>query len=186
MSDTVGDQPKPDDSIRFADFLESKPPGSRWKISDLMMIERYQSGGTAWKLNNPRLHLHCQSDECSDLRYFRFEDGDRQVEENGELQTFLTYRCSNCRRTTKMFALFVAAGAKPAISGESYKYGEMPPFGPITPPRLLKMIGHNRDLFMKGRRCESQGLGIGAFVYIGGWSKINALQSSEKSSEWQG
>lgn len=27
------------------------------------------------------------------------------------------------------------------------------------------MLGDNRDLFMKGRRCESQGLGIGAFVY---------------------
>jgi len=27
------------------------------------------------------------------------------------------------------------------------------------------MLGDNRDLFMKGRRCESQSLGIGAFVY---------------------
>jgi hypothetical protein len=27
------------------------------------------------------------------------------------------------------------------------------------------MLDHNRDLFMKGRRCESQGLGVGAFVY---------------------
>jgi hypothetical protein len=27
------------------------------------------------------------------------------------------------------------------------------------------MIGQDRDLFLKGRRCESQGLGIGAFGY---------------------
>jgi hypothetical protein len=27
------------------------------------------------------------------------------------------------------------------------------------------MLGRNRDLFMKGRRCESQGLGIAAFAY---------------------
>jgi hypothetical protein len=165
MSDAVGEQHEPDDSIKFSEFLESKPPGARFKISDLMTIERYRSGGTVWYLNNPRLHLHCQSDECSGLRYFRFEEGKREVGDNGELQTFLTYRCSNCRRTTKMFALFVAAGAKNALPGECYKYGEMPPFGPITPPRLLKMLEHNRDLFMRGRRCESQGLGIGAFVY---------------------
>jgi hypothetical protein len=165
MSDAVGEQHKPDDSIKFSEFLESKPPGALLKISDLMTTESYQRGGTAWKLNNPRLHLHCQSIECSGLRYFRFEEGDRQVADNGELQTFLTYRCSNCRKTTKMYALFVAAGAKNALPGECYKHGEMPPFGPITPPRLLKMLEHNRDLFMKGRRCESQGLGIGAFVY---------------------
>jgi hypothetical protein len=108
MSDPAGEQkpdptkePKPDDSIKFAEFLESKPPGAPLKISDLMVLERYQSGGSAWKLNNPRLHLHCDSAECSGLRYFRFTEGVRQVADDGELQTFLTYLCSNCRKTKK-------------------------------------------------------------------------------------
>jgi hypothetical protein len=50
-------------------------------------------------------------------------------------------------------------------SGACFKFGEYPAFGPLTPPRLLKMLERNGDIFMKGRRCESQGLGIGAFVY---------------------
>ncbi|WP_315718798.1 MULTISPECIES: hypothetical protein [unclassified Bradyrhizobium] len=46
-----------------------------------------------------------------------------------------------------------------------YKFGEFPPFGPPTPTRLLDLLGEHRDLFLKGRRCEFQGLGVGAFSY---------------------
>src|SRR5262249_13372478 len=34
-----------------------------------------------------------------------------------------------------------------------------------TSSRLISLIGPDRDLFLAGRRCEIQGLGIGAFVY---------------------
>lgn len=30
---------------------------------------------------------------------------------------------------------------------------------------MIKLIGPDRELFLKGRRCENQGLGIGAFSY---------------------
>ncbi|MBN8458901.1 MAG: hypothetical protein J0M04_13790 [Verrucomicrobia bacterium] len=30
---------------------------------------------------------------------------------------------------------------------------------------MIKLIGPDRDAFLKGRQCENQGLGIGAFVY---------------------
>jgi hypothetical protein len=43
--------------------------------------------------------------------------------------------------------------------------GEFPQFGVPTPPRLLRIIEDDRDEFLKGRRCEFQGLGIGAFTY---------------------
>lgn len=36
---------------------------------------------------------------------------------------------------------------------------------PPTPPRLIGLVGPDRELFLKGRRCENQGLGIGAFGY---------------------
>lgn len=39
------------------------------------------------------------------------------------------------------------------------------PLGPNTPARLIKLVGPDRELFLQGRRCENQGLGIGAFVY---------------------
>src|SRR5271166_2758708 len=46
-----------------------------------------------------------------------------------------------------------------------FKFGEHPPFGPPIPSRLISLIGPDRELFLKGRRCENQALGIGAFVY---------------------
>jgi hypothetical protein len=75
----------------------------------------------------------------------------------------LTYVCSNCQETLKRFSLF--ASREEEGSGKSYKYGELPAYGVPTPARLLRLFGTDRELFLKGRRCENQGLGIGAFVY---------------------
>jgi hypothetical protein len=83
-----------------------------------------------------------------------------------DYQTYTTYRCSNCRKTSKLFALNLSS---PTIaeqpSGQASKFGEYPPYGPPTPTRLLRLFGQDRGVFLKGRRCENQGLGIGAFVY---------------------
>jgi len=46
-----------------------------------------------------------------------------------------------------------------------YKFGETPPFGPPTPARVISLIGPDKEYFLKGRRAENQGLGIGAFAY---------------------
>jgi hypothetical protein len=48
---------------------------------------------------------------------------------------------------------------------EILKLGEDPPFGPRVPPRVISLIGPDREAFLKGRRSENQGLGIGAFAY---------------------
>jgi len=165
MSETPveGTKPPPAEAMTFAEFLQAKPPGTMVKISDLMTEIKYQGGGRLWQVSVPPLQLHCE--ECGGLRYFPFKDGNRHIKDGeGDLSTFLTYVCSNCRITLKMYSIYLRAEPVQP-EGECYKHGEMPPFGPITPPRLLKMFEHNRDLFMKGRRCESQGLGIGAFVY---------------------
>jgi hypothetical protein len=45
------------------------------------------------------------------------------------------------------------------------KLGEVPPFGPPTPARLISLIGPDRDLFLQGRRAEVHGFGVGAFAY---------------------
>ena len=42
-------------------------------------------------------------------------------------------------------------------SGACYKFGELPEYGPPTPARLIKLIGPDRELFLKGTRCENQG-----------------------------
>jgi hypothetical protein len=77
---------------------------------------------------------------------------------------YLTYICSNCRTKYKIYSLNLTL-AEDEASGVAYKFGEQPPFGPITPTRLLTLLGDQREIFLKGRRCENQGLGIGAFGY---------------------
>jgi hypothetical protein len=50
-------------------------------------------------------------------------------------------------------------------SGTALKLGEVPPFGPQVPARVISLIGPDREIFLKGRRAENHGLGIGAFAY---------------------
>jgi hypothetical protein len=45
------------------------------------------------------------------------------------------------------------------------KIGEWPSFSFLTPSRVNSLIGPDRELFFKGRRAESEGLGVGAFAY---------------------
>lgn len=85
------------------------------------------------------------------------------LEVNKWREVFLTYLCRNCGRGVKIFAITVAR--KDNKICEAYKFGEYPSFGPPTPPRVIKMIGPDRELFLQGRRCENQALGIGAFTY---------------------
>lgn len=51
------------------------------------------------------------------------------------------------------------------FKGSATKFGEIPSFGPPVPSRVISLIGPDRELFLRGRRCENQGLGIGAFSY---------------------
>jgi hypothetical protein len=45
------------------------------------------------------------------------------------------------------------------------KIGERPSFGPPIPARVISLVGGDREMFLKGARCESQDLGIAAFTY---------------------
>lgn len=91
----------------------------------------------------------------------------RLEEEKGSHDVFMLYMCRNCERTLKRYALIIRPGSKALRRdiGEVIKIGEWPPFGPITPPRFVSLIGPDRELFLKGRRAEINGLGIGAFAY---------------------
>jgi hypothetical protein len=148
----------------FAEFLETVPPGQFVQISNLAVFE-LRSGYREYLLQQPDLLLHCSDPNCNGPRFFRCTDDDvPHVDAAKFEQLFIRYKCSNCRSKTKTYALF-AQRAKEKISGECYKLGEYPPYGPPTPSRLISMIGTDRETFLKGRQCENQGLGVGAFVY---------------------
>jgi hypothetical protein len=152
-------------AILFSVFLEDVPPAQDRAISTLTegKWETYGTGGRYTKLSTPDLQLHCPDAHCNGPRFFRYNAGPPRTGEKTLL--YLTYRCDNCKRSTKTYALYVKPDPKYPRAGTCYKIGELPPYGPPTPTRLLKLFEDERETFLKGRRCENQGLGIGAFAY---------------------
>lgn len=153
------------EEITFAEFLESTPPSSLTRVSDLGKKEYYPGGGlSGFYMNKPEIQLHCPDDNCNGTRFFRCTTrGGIQVSEEYSFE-YVSYLCSNCRKHEKTFSLALRADNMDG-PGDCYKFGELPIYGPPTPSKLIKLIGPDREIFLKGRRCENQGLGIGAFVY---------------------
>ena len=149
--------------ITFAKFLESSPPSCFVDVRDLGTFHYPNKTRT---LSRPDIELFCENEKCNGIRIFRSEGNDTGINPRFFTTIFVDYICSNCIETHKKYALSVKAdGQGGQESGKAYKYGEYPAFGPRTPSRLISLIGPERDIFLKGKRCESQGLGIGAFAY---------------------
>ncbi len=147
----------------ISEFLESTPPNQRINISDLVTFN-----GQRWeyKINTPEIRLHCQDEHCNGTRFFRCTNGnDKIISSNGFTFHYLKYLCSNCQKTEKSFSLALIASNERKETGVCFKFGEFPAYGPPIASKLMKMIGPDRKEFLKGRRCENQGLGIGAFIY---------------------
>ena len=154
------------ETCTFAYFLESVPPGAERMVSDLLSSKppiSFPDPFLHWSLNTPDIQLHCSTETCRGVRVFRCLSGGEDFHGYRLKDVFLIYSCRNCTKASKTYALRVAAKEKGPDS--VVKYGEMPAFGPPLPPRLINIFGDDRELFMKGRRTESQSLGIGAFVY---------------------
>jgi hypothetical protein len=152
------------EAMVFAEFLQSVPPGQSRLVKDFgkLGLSSKQRQGIDFYISvvPPPLELHCE--RCDGARHFRADDGEAQLRDIASF--YLKYTCSNCQSFDKMFSIHMKV-IEAGKMAEAYKYGEMPPFGVPVPNRLLKMLGKQRDNFLKGRRCENQGLGIGAFAY---------------------
>jgi hypothetical protein len=140
-------------------FLETVPPNQEKRISDMFV----QISGRIPQFNEPELQLHCTHEACNGLRSFRCIDSTLHRTTDDLNYLFLEYACSNCKQSRKLFSLFYYAEDNSAI-GYCTKIGEAPVYGPPTPTKLITLIGPDREIFLKGRRCENQGLGIGAFA----------------------
>ena len=166
---TTDDQAAPEQGtevqpLPFATFLETRPPSQMNTVTDLWVDVTRHSSVNA-EISAPDLQLYCDDESCNGIRYYRYESGDRTIYNNGNSKNaFLHYVCANCQRSKKMFAIYVGIDRQTDNSGVCYKFGEYPAFGPPTPGRLLRLLKKDREIFLKGRRCEAQGLGIGAFV----------------------
>jgi hypothetical protein len=139
----------------WANFLEQIPPGTTQEIEDLFKND----GG---EINSSDIQLHCDSDKCKGVRFFNPIHTPTITQKYGE-NVFITYWCRNCQYNTKLFSLQITVGG--GKKGTAMKHGELPFFGPPLPSRVINLVGPDRELFLRGRRCENQGLGIGAFAY---------------------
>lgn len=148
-------------AIKWADFLTSTPPDVTKEISDLLRL--YQAGRSDLVNRRPDLLLHCDSEQCQGLRFHECKEGVIFVKPDKWEFGFIRYQCRNCQSTVKTYA--VAMKRSTGMAGYAYKFGELPPFGPPTPARVITLIGPDRELFLQGRRAESRGFGIGAFTY---------------------
>jgi hypothetical protein len=85
---------------------------------------------------------------------------------SGVLFDELDYECKNCKEGEKFTKRFCIAVIGEGKAGAVQKIGEYPAFSPVTSRKVYDLIGENhRELFLKGRRAELRGLGIGAFAY---------------------
>lgn len=145
----------------FAQFLETAPPDFAEEVCE--RSAKSSTGGGPY-VSEPDIQLHCESEKCGGVRTFYCTSGNVFLEQDKDNYVYLRYVCRNCRyiATVRIFALFVRGNGK---TGLVQKLGENPPFGPPTPSRVIKLVGPDRELFLKGRRAELHGLGIGAFAY---------------------
>jgi hypothetical protein len=146
-------------ALTLAEFLETRPPGSTATVKGVAG-DHLRSSYYAFKKMDIR--LHCDSEQCGGIRiYGPTDDSGSGLSDDWSLR-FLTYACRNCRVSIRVFALRTR---KKGALGELEKVGEMPSFGPAVPARVITLVGPDRDLFLKGRRAENQGLGVGSFAY---------------------
>ena len=124
-----------------------------------------QYGETCDVLLTPEIQLHCPNENCNGVRFFRCVSGQKRKLTDDFTFIYVTYRCWNCQQSERTYSLAAKVDVPGRPDGQLYKFGELPAFGPPTPPKLMKLIGPDRDDFLKGRRCENPGLGIGAFIY---------------------
>lgn len=154
------------DTITFKAFLEQVHPGVRMKVDDLWKRSQVTTGlgavnSSAKQLQTPELRLHCQ--KCEGERTFRSLSGGNFSDSTKSADTSLLFFCGDCGTETKKFSLSVQFGA--SSGGTVTKYGEIPSFGVPVSNRVLRLFGKDSKLFLKGRQCENQGLGVGAFAY---------------------
>lgn len=143
------------------EFLETIPPGKHTDV-----ISLFEEQGLNLIIRYPDIQLHCDNEHCNGVRFFESTSSTTFYRPSRYENEFVNYVCRNCNSTSKMFALGLYLYAFNTQSKLSLvKFGEVPGFGPPTPARLVTLLGKEKEYFFKGRRSESQGMGIAAFAY---------------------
>lgn len=164
MSDTTPPSRPQDEQepvITLADFLCNCPPGSVRNITDYK--DSNDSNPRSAELLLPVLSLDCNSEICNGVRLFDGESNKRFFLEEGADYIF-NYTCRHCQKIYKKYVCIIFVDDLEDIA-VIIKIGEWPSFGQRLPAKLITLLRQDKDLLFKGKRCEDQGMGIGAFSY---------------------
>jgi hypothetical protein len=170
----------------WREFLTDRPPGTRGEVDRAAYVLPPGQARGFPSISLPELLLYCDG-ECKVNSYCRgevrasgklFGGIDRVVlarvavavepTQNIPWDAILGYCCEKCGRLIKTYSvrfLSIAPSPEARFPVDVQKISEWPAFSPRTPSKLTTLIGPDRDLFLKGRQAESDGLGIGAFAY---------------------
>lgn len=154
-------QYKKEYKMEFKKFLEGTSPYKNEEVDDFCLTNGFQS----WN-NYPDIEIFCN--ECEGLRFFEkigYSNTINTSDENTHCE-IIKYVCKNCNKYFKLYTIEY----KDTYINDKYitsirKNGEYPPFGSKIPPKMNSLAGPERDIFLKGKRCEDQSLGIGAYAY---------------------
>jgi len=150
------ENPKP-----LKEFFETALPGRLVPVEFPSDQDYTITSSKTLRVKLPFLKLYCP-DSCNGMRLS--EPSDLMYPIRGRWsQHFVRYRCRNCGEATKIYA--VQSRVDTNYDFNVRKVGEYPLLGPPTPARVITLVGKEKDYFLKGRRAELQGLGIGAFAY---------------------
>lgn len=147
---------------QWKEFLESTPAYVERQFKGLVTDLNRNSPGYRWGIGSPRIQLHCEVDDG--VRWF---DPDGAILCDSYGTRFITYKCRDCGRWSKTFALILAPDIKAQPTTlTAVKLGEYPPFGSHLARRLQDMLSPtDLELYRKGLRTEREGHGIGAAAY---------------------
>lgn len=152
--------------IPWATFLEEYPLGTRQFVSDYYSVKWYSEYGSSWQLKQiPVLRLYCA--HCDGIRNFsgKWERQDKIYNrQETTFYDFLIYTCHDCGSYQKRYCLFSGPHDDKG-NGIATKIGELPELDIAIPSSLPKLLGPDYPYFIKGLKCEKNGLGVGAYVY---------------------
>ncbi len=145
--------------VKWKAFLEQTPPEVPVHVHDSIV----EFAGGRFGPGTEPIQLYCDQPECQSTMWFDHVEGRVYAGSDALGYGIMVYRCRHCQHAQKHFALIIRP--ETGLEMVVLKIGEVPAFGPPTPSRVISLIGPDRELFLKGRKSENRGLGIGAFVY---------------------
>jgi len=149
----------------FANFLETAPS---FATKEVRANITYEVDRMRYIYTHPAISLYCSNDACERDCYFDPLIGAGVLSDkkrDAVILEFVEYRCRHCRSEIKTFALRIIFKCSNLETITAMKFGEDPPAIGPTPRALMKLLGDQRDMYIKGRKAELAGLGVGAFVY---------------------